>query len=233
VSVLLNNSGAPATTTTLISSLNPATMRTPVTYTATVASQEGGAVTGTLTFRDGGSTIATAPVANNQATYSTTYTRGSVHTITATYSGDLRHMGSTSAKLIEHIASAASKTVVTTSGSPLFVGQAVTFTATVTSADGTIPDGELVTFYDGRTGLGSVALAGGTARYTTSSLPAKTHFIKTTYAGDVMFEPSAGLVKQVVDKYSTTTALSSSLNPSNDRQAVIFTATVARPGPTR
>jgi hypothetical protein len=231
VSVLLNNSGAPPTTTTLVSSLNPASMRTPVTYTATVTSQDGGAVTGTVTFQDGVSTIATVPLANNKATYSTTYTRGGAHTITATYSGDLHHMGSTSVSLIEHIASVASKTVVTTSGSPSFVGQPVTFTATVTSTHGTIPDGELVTFYDGRTVLGSVALAGGTATYTTSSLPAKTHFIKTTYAGDATFEPSAGLVKQVVDKYPTTTTLSSSLNPSNYGQAVTFTARVAPTGP--
>ncbi len=73
------------------------------------------------------------------------------------------------------------KTVVTTSGSPSQPGQPVTFTATVTSKYGTIPDGELATF-------------------TTSSLTAKKHIIKANYAGDAPFRPSTGRVKQVVDK---------------------------------
>jgi len=110
------------------------------------------------------------------------------------------------------------------------VGQPVTFTATVTSTRGAIPNGELVTFYDGTTAMASVALAGGTAAYTTSSLSAKTHTIKATYAGDTTFAASTGTVKQVVNKYPTTTALSSSLNPSNYGQAVTFTATVTPSG---
>ena len=63
------------------------------------------------------------------------------------------------------------------------VGQAVTFKAQVTSTYGTIPDGELVTFYDGKTALGSVKLAGGMAAYTTSSLAAKSHMDGTTAIG--------------------------------------------------
>ena len=108
----------------------------------------------------------------------------------------------------------------------------MTFTATVTSTRGAIPDGELVTFYDGTTAIGTGATASGVAMFVTSSLTAKTHAIKATYAGDETFEPSSGLVRQVVDKDPTATALSSSLNPSNYRQAVTFTATVASAGPT-
>lgn len=123
------------------------------------------------------------------------------------------------------------KTSVSTSGSPSFVGQAVTLTATVTSTHGTIPDGELVTFYDGTTALGSAALASGTAAFTTSSLSAKTHTIKATYTGDAAFVASTGSVSQVVNKYPTTTALGSSSNPSAYGQTVTFTATVASAGP--
>jgi hypothetical protein len=218
----------PATTaTSLISSANPAR----VTYTATVTSQYSGAVTGTVTFQDAGSTIATVPLASNQAAYSTTYTKAGYQAITATYSGDASNLGSTSATLMEYIDSVASKTVVTTSGSPSLVGQPVTFTAAVTSTHGAIPDGELVTFYDGTTAIGTGTTAGGVATFTTSSLTAKTHTIKATYAGDDMFEPSTKSVKQVVDKYTTTTTLSSSLNPSNYGQAVTFRATVTSTGP--
>jgi hypothetical protein len=224
----------PATTTTaLVSSANPARVRQSVTYTATVTSQYGGAATGTVTFQDGGATIATVALSGNQAAYSTSYPTAGVHSITATYSGDANNAGSMSSALEERIGTAQpSKTTLDTSGSPSFVGQSVTFTATVTSTHGTIPDGELVTFYDGTTPLGSVALAGGTAAYTTSSLSAKKHIIKATYAGDATFKPSTGSVTQVVNKYPTTTALSSSPNPSAYRQAVTFTATVTPTGPS-
>jgi hypothetical protein len=233
VGVLLNNSGPHSpTTTALVSSLNPSRIKQSVTYTATVTNQNGGKVTGSITFQDGGSTVATVQLVNNQAAYSTTYTKGGSHAITATYSGDVSNLGSTSATLVEYIESVVTKTVVTTSGSPSFVGQPVTFTATVTSTYGAIPDGELVTFYDGKPAIGTGATASGVATFVTSSLKAETHTIKATYPGDATFEPSTGSVKQVVDKYPTTTALSSSLNPSNYGQAVTFTATVTSAGPT-
>jgi hypothetical protein len=123
------------------------------------------------------------------------------------------------------------KTVVSTSGSPSLVGQSVTFTAMVTSTHGAIPDGELVTFYDGMAALASLPLSSGTAAYTTSSLSAKTHTIKATYAGDPTFKPSTGFVTQVVNKYPTTTSLTSSPNPSHSGQAVTFTAQVTSTGP--
>jgi hypothetical protein len=147
-SVLLNNTGPHSpTTTTLVSSWNPAPRLKRVTYTATVTSQDGGAVTGSVVFQDGGATIATLPVAGNQAAYSTVYGEGGSHAITVTYSGDLHNLGSVSETLVEYISHVSSKTVLTTSLSPSHVGQAVTFTATVTSKKGPIPDGELVTFY--------------------------------------------------------------------------------------
>jgi hypothetical protein len=123
------------------------------------------------------------------------------------------------------------KLTMSTSGTPSFVGQPVTFTATVMSQYGAIPDGELVTFYDGTIVIGTGATASGVATFTTSLLTGKMHGIKATYAGDVKFEPSTGLVKQVVNKYSTMTTLSSSLNPSPFGQSVTFTATVIPSGP--
>jgi len=123
------------------------------------------------------------------------------------------------------------KTVATTTGSPSFVGQAVTFTARVKWTYGIVPDGEPVTLFDGTTAIGTGATASGVATFTTSSLTAKTHYIKATYAGDATFMPSSGTVKQVVNKYPTTTTLTSSLNPSQFGQAVTFTAHVTSSGP--
>jgi hypothetical protein len=124
------------------------------------------------------------------------------------------------------------KAAVSTSGTASFVGQLVTFTATVTSSYGAIPDGELVTFYDGTRAMASAALANRMAAFTTSSLSAKTHVIKATYAGDTNFFPSTGIVTQVVVKYPTTTVLISSSNPSTYGQPVTFIATVTSTGPT-
>ena len=224
---------SPATTTTaLTSSVNPAHVKETVVYTATVSSQYGGAASGQVTFQDNGATIATVTVAGNQAAYSTSYLVAGVHSIIATYSGDVNNTGSVSPVLEERIGNAQpSKTTLATSESPSVVGQPVTFTAVITSKRGAIPDGELVTFYDGKTAMGAVGLASGTAAYTTSSLPAKTHTIKASYAGDGNFKPSRGVVKQVVVKYATTTVVSSSPNPSVYGQAVIFTATVTATGP--
>jgi hypothetical protein len=234
VSVLLNNNGAPLTTTSLVSSLNPANLNQMVTYTATVTSQAGGSVNGAVTFTDSYSTAATVvTLLNNRASYSTSYPKGDIgaHVITATYPGSLHNALGSQSKLTEFVRGAVSKTVVTTSGSPSFVGQPVTFTATVTSMSGAIPDGELVTFYNGSKLLASVPMAGGKAAYTTSLLSAVKHVVKAAYLGDTKFEPSSGAVVQVVERYPTTTTLRSSPNPSIYGQAVTLTATVSSGAP--
>ena len=178
-------------------------------------------------------------VAGNQAKFRTYYTNkeNGAHSILASYQGDISNIGSTALPLIEYVGDfpVSSKVLVTTSGSPSVVGQPVTFTASVRPAYakyGAIPDGELVWFYDGTTVLDSVALVGGRAEYTTSTLSAKAHRINATYSGDLIFKPSADAVTQVVNANATTTALSSTPNPSAHGQAVTFTATVTTAGPT-
>jgi hypothetical protein len=148
----------------------------------------------------------------------------------------LHNASSTSATLTEYVGyfPVSSKILLTTSASPSFVGKAVTFAASVRSVDGrygAIPDGELVWFYDGTTVLGSVPLAAGRAEYTTTALSAKTHTIKAVYPGNTIFRPSTNTVTQIVQKYPTTTARWSSLNPSTHGQAVTFTAVVTSSGP--
>ena len=138
---------------------------------------------------------------------------------------------SLSATFVEQVRGFPSSTTVTTSGSPSVVGQPVMFTATVMSTHGAIPDGELVTFYDGSTEIGTGRTASGVATFTTSSLAVKTHLVKGAYSGDLTLAPSTGSVKQVVEKCTTATSLGSSANPSAYRQAVTFTATVTRTGP--
>ena len=94
-----------------------------------------------------------------------------------------------------------------------------------------MPDGELVSFFDGKTSLGIVAIAGGSAKLTTSALTAKHHTIRATYPGDQFFDSSTQSVSQIVNRYSTTVSLISNPNPSAMGQEVTFTATVNASGP--
>jgi hypothetical protein len=122
---------------------------------------------------------------------------------------------------------AVTTTVLTSSPNPSTYGQAVTFTAVVGSNVGPPPDGETVSFMKGTTLLGTGALSGGSASFTTSALPVGTNSIKAVYGGDSNFLGSTSkAVSQVVNKATTTTTLVSSLNPSNFGQAVTFTASV-------
>jgi hypothetical protein len=231
MAVLLNNYGAPSTGTSLVSSVNPVAPGQPVTYTATVTSVSGGTLNGNIAFHDGGPTVANVPLTNNKATYTTSYTKTSTHYVAAVYPGVLNIAAGSQSATVTECVPPGSKTVVTTSGSPSRVGQPVTFTATVTPKNGTVPNGEDVKFYSGSTFLATVALANDSASYTTSALSGTTHVIRAVYAGDCAIGPSKGSVTQVVDLYSTTTTLSSSPNPSTSGQAVTLTATVSSGAP--
>jgi hypothetical protein len=125
------------------------------------------------------------------------------------------------------------KTVLTTSASPVLVGQATTFTATVSSMSGAIPDGEMVTFYRGLTTapIGAATTVGGMATFTTSEPKVSQHNIIAIYNGDAAFLSSSGIVKEVVELSATSTTLSVSLNPSFPEQLVTLTATVISTGP--
>jgi hypothetical protein len=230
VGVLLNNTGPHSPTrTSLVSNVNPAAINQLVIYTATVVNQSGGRLTGTVAFKHN-TTTTTVPLVGNQAIYKVTYSGSGAHLVTATYSGDADNATSTSQTLTEYVGLVPTHTILTTSGSPSHVGQAVTFTATVTWTYGTVPDGEAVTFFDGTTILGTGTTAGGVATFTTSSLTLRTHAIKASYAGDATFKPSSGTVAQIVN--ATSTALASSLNPSIYGQKITWTATVTSSGST-
>jgi Bacterial Ig-like domain (group 3) len=188
-----------STTTTLTSSVNPSYVTQTVTFTAVVTTSSG-TPTGNVVFNDGTKTVATVALANSQAIYATTYSVAGTHNLTAAYSGDSSHQGSASNVLHQVVRKLPAKTTtsVATSGTPSKLGQAVTFTATVTSTFGIPPNGEVVTFTSDSNPIGTGALSGGVATLSTSSLPAGPHKIKATYPGDANFAISSGHVRQVV-----------------------------------
>jgi len=118
-------------------------------------------------------------------------------------------------------------TTISSTPNPSSFSQAVTFTAVVTSNQGHPPDGEVITFVQGTTTLGTSPLSGGSATFTTSSLSAGSNSVKAAYPGDSSFGSSKSqAVVQVVNLAPTTTALTSAPNPANSGQTVVLTATV-------
>jgi hypothetical protein len=183
------------TSTSVTSSVNPVKVGSPVTYTVNVTSQYGGFVSGGATCLDNGSIL--YPVYMHPWQFKKKYTSVGTHTIACTYAGDDNNLGSTAPILTEQ-ALYPTTTVLASSGSPSQVGQPVTFTATVNSKFGAIPDGEIVTFSYGKKVLGTALLSNGVAVLTTSAVPKGTHTVIDTYAGDGTFETSHGKVIQVV-----------------------------------
>jgi poly(3-hydroxybutyrate) depolymerase len=126
------------------------------------------------------------------------------------------------------LATTATTTTLSSSLNPSTYGQAVTFTAVVSSADGAPPNGETVNFMQGSNTLGSGTLSGGTATFTTSTLAASSaDDVRAVYGGDSNFGGStSNTVAQQVNQATSSTTLVSGQNPSNVGQAVTFTATV-------
>ena len=89
---------------------------------------------------------------------------------------------------------------LSSSNDPSQMGQPVTFTASVSATvnQSSQPAGA-VAFRDGSNLLANVAISGGTATFTTSSLTQGTHKIRVEYSGDNFFNPnrSAILVQTV------------------------------------
>jgi hypothetical protein len=226
VAKLEPNSSLLATTTTLSSSLNPSTYGKSVTFTATVSSQTGGPPTGIVTFRDGSTILNEDFLSNGQASFSVSTLPLGSNSITASYAGGSDFAASTSAPLNE-VVLAATTTTLSSSLNPSSYGQTVTFTATVTSSLGPPPNGETVTFRQGSTVLGTGTLSGGSASFSTSTIPAGTKSITVTYPGDAKLASSTSKpLNQVVNRATTSTTLVSSTNPSSFNQSVTFTATV-------
>lgn len=102
----------------------------------------------------------------------------------------------------------------------------VTFMANVKSVTG-VPTGT-VQFFDGASLVGTATLDNGKARLTTYSLNVGSHSITAIYTGNNDFIPStSSVLTQIVNAAVTSTALTSSKNPSPIYAAVTFTAQVS------
>jgi len=167
----------------------------PVTLTATVGSNGPVAPTGTVVFRAGKIQVGVVPLAGNTATLAKALSAGS-YSITATYQGDTLSAKSTSTALSQTVDKATTSTTIQSSLNPSTQGQTVKFTATVTSPTAKVTG--TVTFTAGSVTLGTVAVGGGKASISTTTLPVGSTNVTATYNGTVNITGSSASLTQVV-----------------------------------
>jgi hypothetical protein len=215
-----------ATTTSLISSLNPSVFGQQVILTATVTAA-GATPKGSVTFTANSKSLGNVKLAGGTATLGTTGLKVGSSEIIATFNGSAGFLVSSGA-LVQTVSGATTSTAITGSSlNPSTYGDVVTFTAVVSSSGGT-PTGN-VRFKAGSTLLGTATLSNGLATLTTSPglLPGGADSIVATYNGTAQFTASTspGFL-QTVNQAASTTTLTSSANPASLGQAITFTATV-------
>lgn len=231
---LAQSIGKAATTTSLATSGTPTVFGEEVTLSATISVTAPGVAipSGQVVFFADGSPIGVGFVQNGVATFTTTSLPVGLHNLTATYNGNGDTNGSTSNTVVQTVNQGSTASTLVSSASPAVFGQNIVFTATVAPvapATG-IPSGSVQFTIDGNTQ--TVNLVNGQATVTTSTLAVGTHTVSFTYAGDANFNGSASnALQQVVNQATTTTGLSSSVNPSVFGEPVVLTATVGVPAP--
>jgi hypothetical protein len=202
--VLLNNTGAPATTISLVPSVNPVPLGSQVTYTAIVSSQTGGTAAGTVTFMDWSISFdsVTVPLVNNQATFTTEYNSqvDAPELVAAFYSGVLQQEASSTSGILDEYICSPTTMSLHGSHSPSKLGKPVTFRAAISShGKGKPLNGEPVSFYDGSNLLGSAPLKNEIAVYVTSGLSQGTHVITAVYQTDDYYCQSSAQVTHLVE----------------------------------
>jgi hypothetical protein len=187
------------TATSFTSSLNPSVYGQAVTLTATVKPVGTIPATGRVNFLSGTRRIGSATLnASGVATFTKSNLNADSYPLVAVYAGDPNYLASTSAALIQVVQQATSAAAIVSSQNPSTLGQAVTFTAAITSP--TAKPNEPVTFTTGTTVLGTVQLSGGKAKLTTSSLPLGAAVVTVTYQGDSNISGSSASITQTVQQ---------------------------------
>ena len=174
-----------ATTTSVVSSLNPSSFGASVDFTATVAPS---GATGSVEFFDGATSLGTSTLSAGSAALSTSALAAGSHSITAVYSGNSSYAGSTSTVLTQVVNAASSTVSLLAAPSPGVYQDPETLTATVA---GTGTPGGSVEFFDGATSLGTSPVLGGTAVLITSSLTVGVRSLTASYGGDANHSPAS------------------------------------------
>ncbi|HTW79272.1 MAG TPA: Ig-like domain repeat protein [Terracidiphilus sp.] len=139
--------------------------------------------------------------------------------------------GTISLGVYEYQPVTANSPVLTSSANPSYVGQPVTFTATLNTSAAKSPVSGTMSFSDGASVLGTINVStAGVAALSSNSLSTGAHSIYAVYSGDSDLPPGiTNTVSQVVSTFPTTTTLTVSQNNIAFGQSVSLTAEVVSP----
>jgi uncharacterized protein (DUF2141 family) len=186
------------TSTGLASSLNPSVYGQAVTLTATVSSDGASMPTGTIAFKNGSKVLGKATLSGGVAVLTVSNMPAGTLSLTAAYNGDTDFTKSTSNAVLQVVSPASTVTTIQSSLNPSAQGQAVTFTANVTSPTTKVTG--TVTFTAGGTTLGTDTVNwGGKASITTSALPQGKNTVTATFGGTSNLASSTASLKQIVN----------------------------------
>jgi YVTN family beta-propeller protein len=240
------------TTTAVVSSTQPSVTGQTVTYTATITSNGTPVTSGLVTFRLGGTACVDAatfagPVtldANGKATASRSFAASTTpYAVRACYVGPTTppFMDPSEGAVMQTVNAAPTTATIVSSPQPSIAGQGVQFTATVTSGGTPVTAGQVsfrlggTSCADATTFAGPVSLdvngkAVTSRMFTASGSP---FVVRVCYDGATstgQYSSSEGAVTQTVTPAVTTTAITSSAQPSITGQTVQFTAIVTSGG---
>jgi large repetitive protein len=210
-----------------------------VTLSANITGTKNASPTGTVTFKDGGVLLGTATVTpaagasvpTGISTFNISSLAPGTHNITAIYSGDDDYQMASSPALAHTVTIANTSVSLSSSANPATAGSPLTFTTNVIGT-GASPSGT-VTFMDGGTTLGTVALTGsGAAVLTTSTLLPGQHTIKAIYNGSTDNQSSFAVLQELV-KNATVTSIVTNANPTLTLAPIALTASVGNGGTQR
>jgi len=177
-------------TNLLSMSLNAGPYATPVVFTDQVSPipPDGQSVT----FLDGTNVLGAGLLSNGEAAYTTRTLGLGGHAITAVYAGEGNYLASTSSVVnLTVTTNSAAINMVSSSTNPALLGAPIILTNRIVPAP---LDGEVVTFRDGTTELGTGALSGGVATFAISNLALGTHSITAIYPGEVGYLASTSSI---------------------------------------
>ena len=221
---------ASSTATTLTASPNPSVNGQKVTLTAKVSPTDSAPATGTITFTMGSTKLGTATLSGGTASMTTTAIPVGSDTLWAGFTGTTYYLNSNSSTLTQ-VVHETTTTALTVAPSPGAFGSTVTLTAKVKPSVSGTPTGN-VEFLNGSTSLGTGSVnSSGQASLNTTALPVGTDSLTAVYSGDKTYTTSTSpVVKETVNKATSTTALKSSGTTTSYDESVTLTATVTSAG---
>jgi hypothetical protein len=216
------------TTTTLNSAVSASVFGQAISFTADVSS-DSGTPEGTVQILSGSSVAGTGTLVNGSAVISVSTLQAGADSVTASYLGTSDFAPSKSAPHPQNVMKASTTTSLTTSLNPAATSQPVTLRAIVKGAYDGATTGNIA-FMAGSESLGSGPVTGNVATLTTSFASSGTYSITALYRGDSnnTGSTSGALSEKIIA--STTTRVTSSLNPSMVGQTLTFSATVNSSG---